>query len=295
MRVKVRKGQHGGPTREVVERYGVRTVCQSARCPNIGECFASGTATFMILGGVCTRNCGFCAVASGPPETVDPEEPTRVGLAARELGLAHVVVTSVTRDDLSDGGSAHFAATIRAIRESCPDASVEVLTPDFDGERDCVATVCAAQPDIYNHNVETVARLQPVVRPQADYERSLQVLRWAAELCPSSATKSGFMVGIGETDREVQELLGELVRTGCQLLTIGQYLQPSPRHLPVDRYVPPSRFDGYAEEARALGFAFVASGPFVRSSYRAKEAREALRRAGTASDDSSLRAVCETG
>jgi lipoic acid synthetase len=279
MRVKVRKAEHARPTREIVERYGVHTVCQSARCPNIGECFGSGTATFMVLGGICTRNCGFCAVGSGKPEPLDPHEPERVARAAAELGLDHVVVTSVTRDDLEDGGAQHFAATIRALQRHCPGATVEVLTPDFGGDGKCVATVCAARPDIYNHNVETVARLQSLVRPQADYGRSLGVLRCAAEVCPSSITKSGFMVGIGETDREVDELLRDLRRVGCQVLTIGQYLQPSPRHVPVDRYVPPEQFDVYAQRARDLGFAFVASGPFVRSSYRAKEACRALQAA----------------
>ncbi len=277
LKTKVRKSTLSAGTKAIVRRHGLCTVCESARCPNIGECFASGVATFMILGDRCTRDCRFCAVASGRPEPPDGSEPERVAAAVAELELEHVVVTSVTRDDLADGGAGHFAATIGAIRRACPGTTVEVLIPDLGGERSALATVCEAEPDILNHNLETVRRLQPVVRPQADYERSLGVLRTAGELCPTLPTKSGLMVGLGETDAELEEALRDLRAAGCALLTIGQYLQPSRAHLPVERYVPPEQFEVYAQRARALGFAFVASGPFVRSSYRAREARDALR------------------
>mgnify|MGYP000097261751 FL=1 len=258
--------------REILKRYRLNTVCQSAACPNAGECFAEGTATFMILGRECTRDCRFCAVRPGEPGPPDPSEPERVAAAAQELGLHHVVVTSVTRDDLPDGGAGHFAATIRAIRTLCPEATVEVLTPDFGGDPGAVAAVVAAGPDVYNHNVETVPRLYPVVRPGARYWRSLELLRRVKELAPGMRTKSGLMVGLGEREEEIMAVLSDLRAAGCEMLTIGQYLRPSRDHLPVAEYVPPERFAAWAEWARAMGFVHVAAGPLVRSSFHAGEA-----------------------
>jgi lipoic acid synthetase len=249
----------------------LNTVCREAHCPNVGECFARGTATFMILGDVCTRDCAFCAVCSGQPRPVDPEEPHRVAEAARRLGLRHVVVTSVTRDDLPDGGSRQFAETVLAIRRRA-EAAVEVLTPDFQGQTEDVDRVLDAGPRVFNHNVETVPRLYPAVRPQADYRRSLGVLaRAATRRTADCLTKSGLMVGLGEREDEVLAVLRDLREAGCQALTIGQYLAPSPAHHPVVEFVTPEQFEGLAAQARELGFAAVASGPFVRSSYGAAE------------------------
>jgi len=259
---------------------GLHTVCQSARCPNVGECFGRGNATFMILGETCTRDCRFCAVAHGRPSPVDPGEPRRVAEAAVMLGLAYVVITSVTRDDLADGGAGHFAATIAAVRELLPGAGVEVLVPDFGGNRAAVEVVMTAGPDVLNHNVETVPRLYPEVRTEADYGRSLAVLGWAREMAPESVTKSGFMVGLGEEEGEVVALLGDLRAAGVELVTIGQYLQPTRAHLPVVKYVRPEIFDSYAERAREMGFASVLSGPLVRSSYHAGEMAAARRDRG---------------
>lgn len=275
LRVKVGKGHQGQRTRRVIARCGVHTVCQEARCPNIGECYAQHTATFLILGDVCTRNCRFCAVKHGKPAPVDPEEPMRVAEAAVELGLDFVVVTSVTRDDLPDGGAAHFAATIRAIRDRLPEAGVEVLVPDFRGSEEALAMVMEAEPTVLNHNVETVARLQGRVRPEASYERSLRVLATAKKLRPDVPTKSGLMVGVGETDQEIYDTLKDLRTVGCDIVTVGQYLRPTRRHLAVDRYVEPEKFAEYGRWAQELGFKYVASDPFVRSSYRAAEAARA--------------------
>jgi len=275
LRVKTGKARLCGETRQLVADHALHTVCDSAHCPNIGECYSSQTATFLIMGATCTRNCGFCAVAHGQPEPLDAGEPQRLAEAAVNLGLSFVVVTSVTRDDLADGGAGHFAATIRALHDlGLPD--VEVLTPDFGGDPQALRTVLEARPTVYNHNLETVRRLCPVVRPQAAYDRSLQVFRNAASLAPHVLRKSGFMVGLGETDTEIEELLTDLCAAGCQILTIGQYLRPSRHHLPVQRYVEPQQFDRYAELAKALGIGQVLAGPFVRSSYRAAEvARQA--------------------
>jgi len=275
LKVKVGKGREGTETRRVLAACGVHTVCQAARCPNVGECFRRGTATFMILGDLCTRDCRFCAVAHGRPAPPDPDEPRRVAEAAAHLGLDFVVVTSVTRDDLPDGGAAHFAATIEALRARLPQVGVEVLIPDFSGRRECLRTVLSAQPTVVNHNIETVRRLSPHIRPQADYERSLRVLAAAKELAPDLPVKSGLMVGLGETDEEVYATLRDLRGVGCDLVTIGQYLRPSPRQLPVDRYVPPESFRVYEAWAKNLGFAHAACGPFVRSSYQAAEAARA--------------------
>ena len=264
----------------------LHTVCQSADCPNAAECFGRGTATFMILGNVCTRGCRFCAVTSGTPGPADPDEARRVAEAAQRLGLTHVVITSVTRDDLPDGGAGAFAAAIRALRARVPDATVEVLVPDFGGAATAAATVLDARPDVFNHNLETVRRLQPRIRPDAGCDRSLGVLRYAADWSPRPLIKSGLMVGLGETDAELEEALCDLRAAGCDLLTLGQYLAPSRRHMPVARFVTPEQFDLYRRRALALGFAAVAAGPLVRSSYRAgvvlREAREGATRGGLA-------------
>ncbi len=254
--------------------HRLHTVCESARCPNLHECFHRGTATFMILGNWCTRSCGFCSVPRATqamrPLLVDPEEPRNVAAVARELGLQHVVVTSVTRDDLPDGGAAHFAETIRSIREVLPGARVEVLVPDFRGDLAAVQVVLDAGPDVFAHNVETVPRLYPRVRPAARYNRSLAVLRFARDYAPSVLLKSSLMVGLGEQPEEVQEVLQDLRRVGVDVVTIGQYLQPTRRHLPVVAYVPLEQFEEYRNYGLKLGFRAVLSGPFVRSSYLAE-------------------------
>ncbi len=262
------------PLRQVLRELDVRTVCEEARCPNIGECFSRPTATFMIAGARCTRRCGFCAVDTARPAPLDPGEPARVAEAARRMALRHVVVTAVARDDLADGGAAHFAATVRAVRAAAPDARIEVLTPDFKGDAAAVATVLDAAPDVFNHNLETVARLTRAVRPQASYRRSLAVLGVARRLRPAVLVKSGMMVGLGETAAEVREAMADLRAAGCDLLTIGQYLQPSRAHLPVVDYVAPALFAEYARVGGGLGFRHVAAGPFVRSSYHAEHAFE---------------------
>jgi lipoic acid synthetase len=249
-------------------RMDLATVCQSAHCPNLGECFHRGTATFMILGKNCTRRCRFCAVDKGRMAPPDPGEPERVAQAALALGLNHVVVTSVTRDDLPDGGAGHFAETIRRLRAARPDASVEVLVPDFMGSVRALEQVIAARPDVFNHNLETVARLYSGVRPGAEYRRSLAVLRVAAD--HGLAVKSGLMLGLGETSSEIRATLLDLKRSGCRLVTLGQYLAPSRDHWPMARYVTPAEFDQWGREARDLGFAGAASAPLVRSSYRAE-------------------------
>ena len=257
-----------------LREMGVHTVCQSARCPNVGECFARRQATFMIMGEVCTRNCRFCAIAHGRPAPLDCEEPPRVAKAAKRLGLRHVVVTSVTRDDLPDGGAAHFAATIAALRDTLPGAAVEVLVSDFQGRRSALSTVVERGPEVFGHNLETVPRLSRLLRPQADYRRSLALLREAREMRPELLTKSGFMVGLGETEDEVVELLREMRDVAVQAVTIGQYLQPTRQHAPVFEYVAPETFARYEEIAREMGFPHVASGPLVRSSYHADELLE---------------------
>ena len=264
-----------------LDELNLATVCNGAQCPNRAECFACGTATFMILGDTCTRNCGFCAVSHDSPKPPDPAEADAVAQAAQRLALKHVVITCVTRDDLPDGGAAHFAATIAAVGARCPDAVVDVLTSDFQGRHEAIATVVGAGPDIFNHNVETVGRLYPRVRPQADYQRSLDVLAAAGDLAAGGDrtlyTKSGLMVGLGETADEVRDVMRDLRDVGCAILTIGQYLAPSPEHLPVMRFVEPAEFDALAADAREMGFAAVAAGPFVRSSYLAEDVFNRIR------------------
>jgi len=255
--------------REVLADLQLATVCGSAGCPNQGECFSQGTATFMILGEVCTRDCQFCRVAHGAVSAVSGDEPERVAEASARLGLRHVVVTSVTRDDLEDGGAEHFAGTIRAIRKRLENATIEVLTPDFKGDTDCLDTVCAARPDVFNHNLETTRRLTPEIRSAADYERSLGVLRYVADKKHGPIVKSGFMVGLGETEEEINELLRDLREAGVQMVTIGQYLRPSKRNRDVQKFYRPEEFEAIKAKAQALGFEHVAAGPFVRSSYQA--------------------------
>jgi lipoic acid synthetase len=256
--------------RSLIKDQCLSTVCQEAMCPNQFECFGKGAATFMILGDRCSRNCRFCAVGHGPQGPPDPEEPTRVALAVQTMALSYCVVTSVTRDDLPDGGAAHFAATITAVREHNPHTLIEVLIPDFQGDSQALATVLAARPDVLNHNLETVQRLYPAVRPEAGYQQSLEVLRHSRIIAPEAIAKCGVMVGLGETGEELTRLFADLRRTGCHILTIGQYLQPSRNHLAVERYLPPEEFAALERQALALGFAAVASAPFVRSSYQAE-------------------------
>jgi len=247
----------------------LHTVCEEARCPNLGECFSRGTATFLILGNICTRNCGFCAVEHGDPVPADEKEAEKVAQAVEKMGLRYVVVTSVTRDDLPDGGASHYAKTIQAIREVDGSAKVEVLIPDFQGDPSSLAMVLDASPDVLNHNIETVPRLYSIVRPEADYRRSLQLLKRSKDCYPDILTKSGFMLGLGEKEEEVLRLMEDLKGAGCDFLTIGQYLQPRSDRLPVIQYVPPEEFDEYKKIGREMGFKSVASGPFVRSSFHA--------------------------
>lgn len=253
----------------LVDRLGLHTVCQSAACPNLGDCWNQGTATFLLMGPVCTRRCRFCAVSQGRPRPLDPEEPRLVAEAVAALRLRYAVLTSVTRDDLDDGGAAHFAAAVRAIRERLPACRVEVLIPDFQGSPQAVQTVLAAAPDVLNHNLETVPRLYPLVRPGASYSRSLELLAQACAAEPRLETKSGLMLGLGESIEEVLAVMRDLRSMGVSLLTLGQYLQPSPSHLPVTRFVPPPQFHHLARQGRLMGFSHVQAGPLVRSSYHA--------------------------
>lgn len=253
----------------------LNTVCQSADCPNIGECFAKKTATFMIMGNICTRGCRFCAVSKGQPEPLDEDEPKRVAEAAEKLGLKHVVVTCVTRDDLSDGGASHFAKTIDELKK-IPGLTVEVLVSDFRGNEESIKTVVKARPEIINHNVETVPRLYPKVRPQASYDRSLSLLKRVKELDEKIHTKSGIMVGLGETEDEVINVMKDLRKVNCDMMTIGQYLRPSKKHIEVAEYIIPEQFERYKEIGYNLGFKYIASGPLVRSSYHASEGMNML-------------------
>jgi lipoyl synthase len=257
--------------KEILGETHLHTVCEEARCPNLGECFSHGTATILIMGRICTRNCRFCAVENGLPVLLDKREPEQVARAVSEMGLRYVVLTSVTRDDLPDGGASHFADTIRAIRTLDRAIKIEVLIPDFKGETASLEIVLKACPDVLNHNVETVARLYPQVRPQADYRRSLHLLRQSKEINTQMLTKSGFMLGLGERPEEVMDLLADLRRASCDLLTIGQYLQPRPDRLPVVRYIPPEEFGDYKRIGEGMGFKSVASGPFIRSSFHASQ------------------------
>jgi len=257
--------------RLLLRENALNTVCEEARCPNLGDCFSRGTATFMLLGDRCTRRCGYCSVATARPEPPDAGEPDRVAEAAARLHLRYVVLTSVARDDLADGGATHFAAAVRAIRRRSPGARVEVLVPDFQGQGTALSSVLAAAPDVFNHNIETVPRLFPRVRPQGRYRRSLEMLAAARAMRPEQPTKSGLMVGLGETDEEIAAVLGDLRAAGVDIVTMGQYLRPTREHAPVDRYVSPDGFRALEAQARALGFPTVYSGVFVRSSFNAEE------------------------
>jgi lipoic acid synthetase len=269
IRVRAPTGPAVESTRATVRELGLHTVCEEARCPNLGECWAHHTATFMLLGDTCTRNCHFCAVTHGRPLAIDAEEPRRVAEAVARLGLRHVVVTSVNRDDLADGGAAHFAETALQIRARVPECAVEVLIPDFQGDADALATVVASPIRVLNHNTETVPRLYKQARPGASYARSLELLAHAKRLRPSMRTKTGLMLGLGETRDEVLTVLRDVRAAGCDVLTLGQYLRPSANQLPVARYLTPDEFTELGDLARAMGFAHVESGPLVRSSYHA--------------------------
>ena len=269
IRTRNRTASHN--TKHLLRRHKLSTVCEEARCPNRGECFARPTATFMILGASCTRNCGFCSVKSFSPEKVDENEPENVADAAAEMQLKYIVITSVTRDDLEDGGSGQFAKTISAARKRLPHVKIEVLTPDFQGNMNSLRVVLDAKPDVFNHNVETVPRLYPVVRPSADYERSLFVLEQSKKIAPDIFTKSGFMLGLGETHDEVITTLKDLRKVACDFVTIGQYLRPTKKNLPVVEYVFPAVFEDLKMKALDMGFKYAASGPLVRSSMNAEE------------------------
>ena len=272
LRAPAPSGENYHDLKGLIERLRLHTVCESAACPNVGECWNHRTATFMILGNVCTRRCGFCAVQKGAPLPVDFDEPQRVAEAVAAMGLRFAVVTSVNRDDRQDGGAELFALTIRAIRERVPGCGVEVLIPDFQGNRRAVETVMEARPDVLNHNTETVPRLYRQVRLGARYERSLDVLAWAKALAPDVPTKSGVMLGLGERQDEVLQVMRDLREHHVEILTLGQYLRPSPKHLPIVRYVPPAEFDEYRQAGYEMGFSHVESGPLVRSSYHASHA-----------------------
>ncbi|NLM38074.1 MAG: lipoyl synthase [Firmicutes bacterium] len=272
LKIKIRANEGKSGVEHLLQELALPTVCKEARCPNLMECYSRRTATFLILGRNCTRHCRFCSVQKGPPEPVAPDEPQRVAEAVARLQLSHVVVTSVTRDDLPDGGAGQFAAVVTAVRRLNPGVTVEVLIPDFQGDQAALQKVLAARPDVLNHNLETVPRLYPNVRPEADYRRSLNLLAQVKALDPGILTKSGLMVGLGETEDELTAVMKDLRATGCDLLTIGQYLAPSRAHHRVAAYVTPAQFARYEQTGRELGFRHVAAGPFVRSSYRAAEA-----------------------
>lgn len=275
----IRAQSQGSPEvqriKRILREQNLHSVCEEASCPNLGECFAQGTATFMIMGDICTRRCPFCDVAHGRPEALDPEEPMHLASTIAKLGLSYVVVTSVDRDDLRDGGAAHFAACIQAIRQLNPRTRIEILVPDFRGREDqALEILLTSPPDVFNHNLETVPRLYPKARPGADYSGSLRLLERFGAAHPTVPTKSGLMVGIGETREELLGVLEDLRRHGCQMLTLGQYLQPSRHHLPVERYLEPEEFVDLAHLAKRMGFRQVASGPMVRSSYHADQQAE---------------------
>jgi lipoic acid synthetase len=283
LRVRAPGGDSYRHLKQLMRELGLNSVCEEANCPNIGECWEAGTATFLIMGDKCTRNCPYCAIAHGRPEELDEDEPRRVAEMIEQLRLRHVVITSVDRDDLPDGGARIFAAVIEEIRLRLPECSVEVLTPDFQGNPDAVATVIEARPDIFNHNMETVRRLHRTCRPGGRYDRSLEVLRRARALDPGVLIKTGIMLGLGERESDVREFMADVLDAGVQILTLGQYLRPSERHMPIDRYVTPQEFDTWKHLGEELGFLHVESGPLVRSSYHAREQVEDLRaRAGIA-------------
>lgn len=263
-------GSNYGKINTLINKAKIHTVCQEARCPNIWECFSRKTATFMIMGDHCTRNCRFCAVAHGPKRYPDTEEPVRIARMVRKLNLDYIVITSVTRDDLPDGGASFFVRAVKEIRQKVPHALVELLIPDFRGNKDALRSIAEVRPDVLNHNLETVPRLYPIVRPEAIYQRSLDLLRQTVTFDSTIIAKSGLMLGLGEQPEEIHRTFKDLLNVGCRLVTLGQYLQPTKNHLPVERYVTPKEFDSWRNIALEMGFTEVASGPFVRSSYRAK-------------------------
>ncbi len=271
-------GQTFARTKQIVADSGVATVCVEARCPNLTECWEKRHATFMILGDLCTRRCPFCAVMTARPDPVETDEPDRLADAVSKLDLRHVVVTAVARDDLPDEGAGHFARCVEELHRLCPETTVEVLPADFHARDECIEVLCDARPELYNHNIETVERLAPTIRPQAKHQRSLEVLRKVKAYAPHIVTKSGIMVGLGETEDELLETLEQLRSVGCDVLTVGQYLQPSAANARVERYYTPEEFDRLGDAARAMGFLSVASGPFVRSSYNAAEVFDETRR-----------------
>lgn len=274
LKIKLHRNEEFAGVAKIVEKHGLHTICDSGKCPNKAECWSRRTATFMILGDVCTRSCKFCATRTGKPLPPDESEPSQVADSIRLMGLKHAVITSVDRDDLPDGGAAHWAATVRAIREANPDTTIEVLIPDFDGRTDLLDTVIDSAPDIIGHNIETVERLTPLVRSKARYRTSLEVLRHIASR--RAVAKSGFMLGLGETDSEILATLDDLADAGCEIVTMGQYLRPTLAHYPVEEYVTPGKFAMYGDLARMRGFRYVASAPLVRSSYMAEEALQNL-------------------
>jgi lipoic acid synthetase len=276
LRRRLPRGPEYEQTRRLIRQEQLHTVCQEAQCPNMFECFSHHTATFLILGDRCTRNCTFCAVQQGMMAPPDPAEPERVARAVAKLGLRYVVITSVTRDDLPDGGAGLYADTIRTVRKYSPEAKIEVLIPDFRGDPDALHAVLDAAPDILNHNLETVPRLYPAVRPQADYGRSLELLRRATQIAHRIPTKSGIMLGLGETEAEIRRTLGDLRAVGCRIVTIGQYLRPTAAHHAVIRFASPEEFAKWHGEALAMGFTEASCGPFVRSSYRAHDTFERM-------------------
>ncbi len=271
LRVRLPQDRRFADLSEALHNLGLSTVCQSARCPNISECFSQGAATFLILGGICTRNCTFCNIASGRPDPPRADEPERISKAVKHMGISHVVITSVTRDDLPDGGAAHFARVISRLKSDHPGLSVEALVPDFQGNRQGLATVLESGVDILNHNVETVPELYAMVRPGAGYRRSLDLLDAVPRLAPGVRSKSGLILGLGETKAQIARVLKDLAKVACQILTMGQYLAPSPRHHPMERFLPPEEFEELGEMARNAGIPVVFSAPLVRSSYHAAE------------------------
>lgn len=269
LKISIGANERYAQTKHIVDSHKLHTICSSGRCPNMGECWGKGTATFMIGGNICTRSCRFCNTQTGKPLPLDPEEPRHVAESIQLMKLSHAVITSVDRDDLPDLGASHWAETIRAIREINPDTTIEILVPDFQGRKELVEEVIQAKPDIMAHNMETIRRISPDVRSAANYERSLEVIKQIAE--SGIPAKTGIMVGLGETVAEVEELMDDLIQIGCQVLTIGQYLQPTHKHYPVREYITPEQFKRYKETGLAKGFKQVESGPLVRSSYHAEE------------------------
>ncbi|TYC00853.1 MAG: lipoyl synthase [Kosmotoga sp.] len=270
--------RHLGKVKSVLRGLALHSVCEGAKCPNIGECFASKTATFMILGDTCTRKCRFCAVKKGTPSMIDEHEPEHIAEAVFKLNLKHVVITSVTRDDLIDGGAGHFARVVNVLKNKCPDTTIELLIPDLQGNWKALEEIVTARPDVLNHNIETVPSLYEYVRPGAEYKRSLELLRKVKEMDSSIITKSGIMVGLGESETELYSTMDDLLAVGCSMITIGQYLQPSHGHMAVARYVTPDEFEVYKNTAIKKGFAFVSAGPLVRSSYHAAQGLSILQK-----------------